>query len=227
MIADIEVLRRDSSIVGLVAPGTAAALAARFDQLIFSEDLRVVDTSAESFELRVIGAQAHQLIAAALGASAEMLLSLPESWHVDASAGTFIVRGGGAPQSVFRIIGPVAQRDEVIATLEAAGVEAIDSDLVDAMRIMSGRPAWGHDLADDVIPLEAGLLERAISTSKGCYVGQEIVIRMLHRGGGRVAKRLVTLELAADATDLPASGTALKTGAGADTGRLTSVAVSP
>jgi folate-binding protein YgfZ len=46
---------------------------------------------------------------------------------------------------------------------------------------------------EDTIPLEAGLLDRAISQSKGCYVGQEVIIRVLHRGGGRVAKRLMKM----------------------------------
>ena len=63
--------------------------------------------------------------------------------------------------------------------------------LVESLRIDAGRPRFGVDMTDDTIPLEAGLLERAISTTKGCYVGQEIIIRILHRGGGRVAKRLV------------------------------------
>ena len=45
------------------------------------------------------------------------------------------------------------------------------------------------------IPLEAGIETRAISFTKGCYVGQEIVIRVLHRGGGRVAKKLVGLRV--------------------------------
>src|SRR5690606_25292063 len=56
------------------------------------------------------------------------------------------------------------------------------------------------------IPLEAGLLGRAISTSKGCYVGQEVVIRILHRGGGRVAKRVATLAFEMEAGLEPQAG---------------------
>ena len=47
---------------------------------------------------------------------------------------------------------------------------------------------------EDTIPLEAGIESRAISFDKGCYVGQEVVIRILHRGHGRVARRLVWVE---------------------------------
>ena len=42
------------------------------------------------------------------------------------------------------------------------------------------------DITDDIIPLEAGIEDRAISLTKGCYVGQEVIIRVLHRGQGRV-----------------------------------------
>ena len=51
-------------------------------------------------------------------------------------------------------------------------------------------------MTPETIPLEAGLLERAISETKGCYVGQEMIVRVLHRGGGRVAKRLMRIETA-------------------------------
>ena len=58
-------------------------------------------------------------------------------------------------------------------------------------------------MTEDTIPLEAGIEDRAISLTKGCYVGQEIIIRVLHRGGGRVARRLVRIGCAADAPVLP------------------------
>ena len=59
----------------------------------------------------------------------------------------------------------------------------------------SAYPVFGIDMTDDTIPLEAGIEKQAISFSKGCYVGQEVIIRVLHRGGGRVARKLVTLRI--------------------------------
>ena len=50
-------------------------------------------------------------------------------------------------------------------------------------------------MTDDTIPLEAGIEARAISLTKGCYVGQEVIIRVLHRGHGRVASKLVALRI--------------------------------
>jgi folate-binding protein YgfZ len=80
-------------------------------------------------------------------------------------------------------------------------------------------------MTSETIPLEAGLLERAISTTKGCYVGQELIVRVLHRGGGRVARRLV--QLVADESSEPLPVGAGIVVDGEERGRLTSVAFSP
>jgi folate-binding protein YgfZ len=72
------------------------------------------------------------------------------------------------------------------------------------------------------IPLEAGIEDRAISFTKGCFVGQEVVIRVLHRGGGRVAKRLVGLK----AGSAVAAGAKISSGE-REIGFVTSAAMSP
>lgn len=64
--------------------------------------------------------------------------------------------------------------EDVRDTLTAADLER--------MRIEAGEPKWGAELTEDVIPLEAGLKDVAISQNKGCYTGQEVIIRILHRG---------------------------------------------
>lgn len=53
---------------------------------------------------------------------------------------------------------------------------------LETLRIEAGTPRWGAELTEDVIPLEAGLRQAAISETKGCYTGQEVIIRILHRG---------------------------------------------
>ena len=82
-----------------------------------------------------------------------------------------------------------------MAALEAAGARQVGAEAIAAARIEAGYPVFGVDMTADTIPLEAGIEPRAISTTKGCYVGQEVIIRVLHRGHGRVARHLVTLKL--------------------------------
>jgi folate-binding protein YgfZ len=225
MIADIDVLHRGDALLGLVGDGMGPALAAQFDQLIFSEAVTVADQSSVWTEIAVTGAQAPAVVAAALGIDAAALTALPELSQLDAGAG-FVCRGGASPWPLFRIEVPLTERETTLRILESHGARPMSEGLAEALRIEAGRPEWGKDLTPDVIPLEAGLLDRAISTSKGCYVGQEIVIRILHRGGGRVAKRLMKLTLDPAIAAPPAPGTNVLA-AGRGVGHITSAALSP
>lgn len=72
--------------------------------------------------------------------------------------------------------------EALMSTLIAAGAGAIGEDTAETLRIESGRPRFGIDLDDSVIPQEAGLNARAVSFTKGCYVGQETVARLFYRG---------------------------------------------
>jgi folate-binding protein YgfZ len=119
-----------------------------------------------------------------------------------------------------------AREADVRAALDAAGLRTIDADEAEALRIDAGRPRWGVDMNEETIPLEAGLLDRMISQTKGCYVGQEVIVRVLHRGGGRVAKRLMKIEFAPGVVAIPAAGAPI-TIDGVDVGRITSAARRP
>ncbi len=121
----------------------------------------------------------------------------------------------------------------------------VDLDTYEVVRIEDGVPKFLADMTEDTIPLEAGIEDRAISFTKGCYVGQEVIVRITHRGGGRVAKRLVRWKAAV--ADEPTGGDqpSLSAVAGAkaeglsfssearilsgerDIGRVTSAAFSP
>jgi tRNA-modifying protein YgfZ len=72
-----------------------------------------------------------------------------------------------------------------------------DEAAAEIVRVESGRPRYGVDLDETVIPQEAGLNERAVSFTKGCYVGQETVARLHYRG--KPNRRLLGLRLSAPA----------------------------
>ena len=108
--------------------------------------------------------------------------------------------------------------------LDAAGAIELDQATAEAIRIESGVPLFGRDMDEETIPLEAGIESRAISFSKGCYVGQEVIIRVLHRGHGRVARKLVGLTL--DGDQIPAAEDAVRSG-DREIGRVTSSTASP
>ena len=77
--------------------------------------------------------------------------------------------------------------------------EPIPAETLEALRILAGTARWGREIDERVLPAEAGLVERAVSFSKGCYPGQEPIARLHHRGHAN--RGLRRLEL--DGDDLP------------------------
>ena len=225
MIAMLQIQVCEDFVLAETAPGQAAALATRFDQLIFTEQVRVTDITGATTEIGVVGGDAAGVVARVLEVDRGRVEALGRLGHLD-SGDKSVVRVDDAPLPEYAVWAPVAKRRLLIERLVDAGAVEIDPLLDDALRIEVGRPAFGVDMTDETIPLEAGLLERAISTTKGCYVGQEVIIRVLHRGAGRVARRLVRLSFDPSVANPPSPGVPLFAD-GKETGRITSVAWSP
>ena len=127
---------------------------------------------------------------------------------------------GGVPVLAVRTdagVDLVCDADRTEELRAALGLEEIDGEV---LRVEAGRPRYGVDLDESVIPQEAGLNDRAVSFTKGCYVGQETVARLFYKG--RPNRHLRGLRLSAPV----APGTPLRLGE-REVGRLTSVAASP
>jgi folate-binding protein YgfZ len=104
--------------------------------------------------------------------------------------------------------------------LVARGAVVVDEAVAECLRIARGRPRYGIDLDDTTIPQEAGLNERAVSFTKGCYVGQETVARLHYKG--KPNRHLRGLRLSAAA----ATGDPLTLGE-REVGRVGSIALHP
>lgn len=109
---------------------------------------------------------------------------------------------------------------------EFKSLPEVDLDTFEVIRIERGVPRFLADMDEDTLPLEAGIEDRAISFTKGCYVGQEIIVRVTTRGGGRVAKRLVRWHADDSASIVPLHDARIFA-AGKEIGRVTSAAFSP
>lgn len=225
MLSDLRLYHRGTHLIADVPASRAALLVSRLDSVVFTEDVTIADVSADVVQIGVLGAAAPMILSRAFDVAPDAIDGLPLLGQLD-SGESFIARTDDAEWPAFDVFVSAHDRDRVIQALEEAGARPISAELADALRIDAGRPAFGVDMTEDTIPLEAGLLERAISTTKGCYVGQEVVIRVLHRGGGRVAKRLVKLVFDPGLGTGPAVGSTVLADAN-PTGRLTSVAFSP
>jgi folate-binding protein YgfZ len=133
---------------------------------------------------------------------------------------------GGAPVRLIAtdlgvdVLCDAADTERVAAALKAAGAVAATEADAEVRRVETGRPRYGVDLDDTVIPQEAGLNARAVSFEKGCYVGQETVARLYFRG--KPNRHLRGLKLSGPA----APGEPLRLGE-REVGRLGSVVESP
>ena len=121
----------------------------------------------------------------------------------------------------FCIFQPPAKKHELLAALSAAGVAAGTQDDARTVRIEHGKPRYGEEISERYLVQETAQLN-AVSFSKGCYLGQEIVERVRSRAQiHRVLRRL-----AIDASEPPAAGTRLKSG-DADSAEIASAIFSP
>jgi folate-binding protein YgfZ len=119
-------------------------------------------------------------------------------------------------------LGAVA--DKLIAAAKAAGGRAIGDQAFEAARIEAGIPRFGADMDATNLPLECGIESRAVTYSKGCYIGQEVINRI--HSVGHVNRELRGLRLEAGLKELPVRGDRLFH-AGREVGHVTSAVNSP
>jgi folate-binding protein YgfZ len=229
MISDMRVIETGDRIVLDVERSVAGSLAERFDKLVFSEDVQVQDLTDALAEFGVHGPAAPRVVELATGADTSSLENQYDNTTIaeggPAISGPLtVVRDDSLGLTGFDVYVPRRHASELRAKfLGASAVEATD-ETAEVLRIEAGRPRFEADMDTDTIPLEAGIEDRAISFTKGCYVGQEVIIRVMHRGHGRVARRLVGLQLSGSA--VPARGDAISNGE-ERIGEITSAAGSP
>jgi folate-binding protein YgfZ len=145
----------------------------------------------------------------------------PASGQIQPTEGALALPADG--ELAAGLLAPAAHRAALEDLLERAGSTAVSHDSAEILRVEAGRPRFGTDADETNLPDEVGL-PSAISTTKGCYVGQEIVARL--RTYGRVNRRLVGFrfpeEPVAAGTVFPDPGKA-----NLELGRVTSSVVSP
>ena len=232
MISDMRVIETGDEMLVGVEGFVAASLAERLDKLVFSEDVHVKNVTGELAELGVHGPSAALALERITGIPADRFQSLAQydnvrSGRIQAptpAAELTIVRDDSLGVTGFDVYAHPHSAAHVAAGLLEGGAVECDGDSEEVLRIEAGRPKFGVDMDTDTIPLEAGIEDRAISLTKGCYVGQEVIVRVLHRGHGRVAKRLVTMVMASDR--VPSRGDRVFSGE-QEVGRVTSAARSP
>jgi folate-binding protein YgfZ len=232
MIADMYVYELGDVLLLTTIDEVKDAVLFKLDQFVFTEDVQLGDVTASFAQFAIVGPQAAHVVASVIGSLSESALAeMPEhgnarvDWRGTAA---IITRTTDAGEAGYDVYVETAQAEALKAAVADAGVLPLDAALAEAIRIEAGVPAFHRDMDEETIPLEAGIEARAISFTKGCYVGQEVIVRVLHRGHGRVARKLVGLRI--DGDRVPAAGATIQAGsddAGREVGRVTSSTWSP
>src|SRR5262245_26418228 len=228
MIADLFVYELGDVILLTLERTARDTVLAKLDQFIFSEDVQLGDVTDTFAQIGIVGPGAAAIVAALLSdAPADRLSALGEhgnlraQWNGDPA---IVTRTTDVGEAGFDAFVDRTKASAFMTAVAGAGAAALDEATAETIRVEAGVPRFDRDMDGETIPLEAGIESRAISFSKGCYVGQEVIIRVLHRGHGRVARKLVGLVAAGDRP--PAAGALVKS-ADREIGRITSSAWSP
>lgn len=224
MVADVRVLRHGADLVLETDARAAEAVMTHLRKFVPPLFARFEDANATWAEIGVYGPDAAALLKRVYAVD---VADAAEDDVFAASiedASMYIVATARLDVAGFDLVVPADAAERAWQAVVDAGARPVGHATLDVLRIEAGSPRWGAELDDNTIPLEAGLRERAISETKGCYTGQEVIIRILHRGHVNwLLRGLLLGDAAAPTKDTPL----LAPADGRKVGRITSAAWSP
>jgi tRNA-modifying protein YgfZ len=194
MLCDLHVLESGDMILLDAPSADVSATAVRLEQFHFSEDVQIATLETLS-SVWIHGPEAPRM----LGHEGYNAWMQYQNARIEfAGVPVVVARIDQLGVPGFVLYADAQQQDEVARALATAGALHATPTTLEAARIEAPYPVFGVDMTTDTIPLEAGIEDRAISLTKGCYIGQEVIIRILHRGHGRVVRKLVRLQMEGD-----------------------------
>lgn len=208
MISDMRVFELGDRVLIDLDASLASSVREHLDKFVITEDVVVEDVTPALAQVGLYGPDSSRIAGDVTTTFLDPALVVLPSDDL------------GVPG--FDLIVPSGRADALMQSLQRSGAAAVSREVLEVTRVEAGVPKFRVDMDTTTIPLEAGIEDRAISMTKGCYVGQEVIVRVLHRGGGRVAKKLVGLALDGEV----APGTKLSSG-DREVGVITSAVVSP
>ena len=217
LIGAVRVLRGSEPGV-LIDTETASheAVLKTISRFTLAGDFKVADVTSETALLTIQGNQAAEIIEKVTGVS-----DLPEN-GVAEKDGVTIIRASHTGEVGFDVIIDSSRKAELQQALEDAGAQPIGEDTFEILRVEAGIARFGQDMDETNVVPETNL-DEAVSYTKGCYVGQEIIVRIKHRG--HPAKKLTGLRFQTDQQVEP--GAVILSKENQEIGRVTSAVVSP
>lgn len=205
IMADVWVLDRGDSMAAAIPESALETVLASFEQYLLMEDAEF-----EQESLAVLSVQGPKAAEVAEAAEDAEIFVCDELGY----DGRFV------------LVAPSAREQVLTALIQRAkqlGGGHVDEDGFELARLRANVPRFGRDFDAKAYPQEAGLKQRAVSFTKGCYLGQEVVCMLENRG--RLSRRLMALQH--EAGPAPAAGAELFSEEGRAVGRITSAVPDP
>ena len=195
IVADLHVLVRDASFWLETSAAAVPKIIEHFERHLIADDVSLGDLGASVDRLAVEGRFAERLLERVAGAPLDLAADCCKALRIGETE-VVAARYGWSGEVGFQLLVPGGGGEAVAKEIEAAGSDsgsiAAGPKTLEILRIEAGIPRFGAEIDETVLPAEARL-GRAVSQSKGCYVGQEVVARM--QAAGRVSHLLVGLAM--------------------------------
>ncbi|HVF68310.1 MAG TPA: glycine cleavage T C-terminal barrel domain-containing protein [Pyrinomonadaceae bacterium] len=224
LLAPVRVLRRGDAFLFDTEAATYERVLKYLERYTLAGDFRVRDLTNETAMLTVQGARAVEIVRAALGdETLNVERGRVSTFRFNDADVTLVRATHTAEDGVDLFVGGSDARKLWDALVEA-GARPAGFDALEVLRVEAGLPRYGVDSSDANVVLEVVDESEAVSYTKGCYTGQEIIARIHWRG--HVAKKLAGIIFARDA-EPPADSAVRSCAEGREVGRITSTVFSP
>jgi len=220
LIGAVRVVREPNAFLIDTDAESHEAVLKTVSRFTLAGDFHVKDLTTETALLSVQGKRAVEVVEKVFQTSDLTRDGVAElEWQ---NTPVTIIRATHTAEDGFDIVIDSAHAVQLRQALIDAGAQPVGEDTFETLRIEAGIARFGRDMDETNVVTETNL-DDAVSYTKGCYVGQEIIVRIKHRG--HVAKKLTGLRFQTDRKIEP--GTVIKSADGKEIGKVTSTAFSP
>lgn len=228
IVADFHLLRMEDHVLLETDWRRRGPLRETLEKYIVADEVEMADASEQLAELQVEGPQSGKLLKAALSQGVLPGAELNHAWVRFGETPVLVVKVSETGEKGYRLIFVVEYAQNVWEALTAQrrAVEwkPVGHAALNILRTEAGVPWYDADIDERTLPPEAGLEQRAISYTKGCYLGQEVVERI--RSRGHVNRKLTGLWLSMQGPTVPSMGAKLLFD-GKEAGHITTAVHSP
>ena len=223
LLAAVRIIHREDGFLIDTENATLETVAKLLQRFTLAGDFRVTDVTKETSVFSVQGGKAAEIMGDALSETvANVERQKMFTAQLENDSNVSIIRATHTAEDGFDLFVNVSNAQNLWDLLTKAGAQPVGADASETLRIEAGIPRYGVDMDETNVVTETNL-DEAVSFTKGCYIGQEIIARIKYRG--HVAKKLTGVILEGKVS-LETNAKILASD-NKEIGRVTSLAFSP